>query len=98
MADVAANSKGIVTTNGTFKGVKLVLAQHLRRCRGVLTRSACQGVGGTKDGTTSLHGVKTLPDHRNDGTASHVPDEAGEEWLVLEVSVVCARGARRAGR
>jgi len=48
VADVAANSQGKVTTDGT-------------RGRG-------KGVGGTEHHTASLHGIKTLPDHSDNGT------------------------------
>ena len=45
-------------------------------------------VGGAEHLAAGLDGVKTLPDHRDDGAGSHVLDEAGEEGLPLEVSVV----------
>lgn len=45
-------------------------------------------VGGTKDGTTSLDGITTFPDHGANGTAQHVVDESWEEWLGGEVGIV----------
>lgn len=54
-----------------------------------LTRLRGQGVGGTQHDTTCLDGIKALPDHRNDGSRSHVLDQARKEGLVLEISVVC---------
>ena len=53
------------------------------------TRSRREGVGRAEHDTAGLDGVKALPDHRDDGASSHVLDEAGEEGLALEVSVVC---------
>ena len=53
------------------------------------TRSRSEGVGRAEHDTAGLDGVKALPDHRDDGASSHVLDEAGEEGLALEVSVVC---------
>ena len=54
-----------------------------------LTGSGSQGVGGTKHSATSLDSVKSLPDHADDGSGSHVLNQAREEGLALEVSVVC---------
>ena len=47
-----------------------------------------KGVGSTQHGTTSLNGVKALPDHRHDRTRSHVLDKAREERFALQVLVV----------
>jgi hypothetical protein len=59
---------------------------------GVITTNGAWGrlkrVGGTKDGTTLLNNVLTLPDGSDDRTGSHVLQEAWEERLGLEVSVV----------
>ena len=55
------------------------------------TRSRREGVRRAEHGTASLDGVKTLPDHRNHGARCHVLDQAGEEGLALEVSVVYTR-------
>ena len=53
------------------------------------TRVRGEGVGGAKHRTASLDGIETLPDHSDDGAGSHVLDEAREEGLAFEVSVVC---------
>ena len=53
------------------------------------TRSRGEGVGGTEHGTAGLNSIETLPDHGDNGARGHVLDEAGEERLALEVSVVC---------
>jgi len=45
-------------------------------------------VGGTKHNTAGLDGIQTLPNHCNDGTSSHVFDQAREEGFVLEILVV----------
>ena len=58
------------------------------RSIGRRTRSRREGVGRAEHDTASLHGIKALPDHGNDGARGHVLDEAGEEGLALEVSVV----------
>ena len=55
------------------------------------TRSRVQGVGGAEHRTTSLDNLLTFPDHANDGTRGHVPDETGEEGLAGEVSIVLAQ-------
>ena len=52
------------------------------------TRSRRERVGRAEHGAASLDGIETLPDHANDGAGGHVLDEAGEEGLALEVSVV----------
>ena len=56
--------------------------------REIRTRSRGKRVGGAEHGTAGLDRIETLPDHGNDGAGSHVLDEAGEEGLALEVSVV----------
>jgi len=48
-----------------------------------------EGVGGTKHDTAGLDGIKTLPDHGDDGARGHVLDQSREEGLALEISVIC---------
>ena len=45
-------------------------------------------VGRAEHGTAGLDGVKTLPNHSDNGTGSHILDESGEEGLLLQVLVV----------
>ena len=45
-------------------------------------------VGSTEHDAAGLDGIKTLPDHGNDGARGHVLNETREEGLALEVSVV----------
>lgn len=52
------------------------------------TRGGLQGVGSTQDGSTSLDGVQTFPNHTDNGAGVHVLDQAGEEGLFLQVLVV----------
>ena len=59
------------------------------RSIGRRTRSGRERVGRAEHDTASLHGVKALPDHGDDGASGHVLDKAGEEGFALEVSVVC---------
>jgi len=59
-----------------------------RTCR-LLTNWGLERVSCSEHNTTSLHSVKALPDHGDDGAGSHVLDQAGEEGLALEVSIVC---------
>jgi hypothetical protein len=51
-------------------------------------RGRGKGVGGTEDGAASLDSIKTLPDHGADGARVHVVDEASEEGLGAEISIV----------
>ena len=53
------------------------------------TRSGGQGVGSAKHNAASLDGIEALPHHGNDGARGHVLDEAREEGLALQVSIVC---------
>lgn len=69
------------------------LTRVKRATDGTRTRGGREGVGGTKHGAASLDRVETLPDHGDDGAGGHVLDEAGEEGLALEVSVVCKKSA-----
>lgn len=57
----------------------------------IFTRSRGKGVGRAEHDTAGLDRIETLPDHRDDGAGGHVLDEAGEERLALEVSVVCRK-------
>lgn len=56
---------------------------------GRLTRCRCEGVGRAEHDTSSLDSVKALPDHGDDGSGSHVLDQAWEERLSGEVGVIC---------
>lgn len=51
-------------------------------------RGGGKRVGGTEDGAAGLDDLTALPDHGDDGAAQHVGDEAGEERLGAEVSIV----------
>jgi hypothetical protein len=86
MADVATNSQGKVATNGTLK--PKTLSGSLTRNVFNRTRGRRKRVGRAEHGAASLNGVKTLPDHGNNGTRSHVLDEAREEGLAVKISVV----------
>jgi hypothetical protein len=55
----------------------------------LLTDGGLERVGGTEHDTASLDGVKSLPNHGNNGAGRHVLDQAGEEGLALEIGVVC---------
>lgn len=52
------------------------------------TGRAGKRVRGTKNGTTGLDDVTTLPDHGAHGSGTHVCDETLKEGLVREVGVV----------
>ena len=54
----------------------------------VLTDGRCKRVGCTKHGTASLDGIQALNDDGYNRARGHVPDEAGEEGLVFEVSII----------
>lgn len=55
------------------------------------TDEGLEGVGSTEHDAPGLDGVKSLPDHGDDGSRSHVLDEAREEGLSLVISIVCGR-------
>ena len=55
----------------------------------VRTGSRGKRVSSAEHDTAGLDGIETLPDHGDDGARGHVLDEAREEGLALEVSVVC---------
>lgn len=50
--------------------------------------SRCWRVSLTQQGSSSLDGIGTLPDHGADWARVHVLDETSEEWLRREVLVV----------
>lgn len=50
-----------------------------------------QWVGGTKDDSTLLDNVLTLPDSSEDWAGKHVGQQGWEEWLLLEVGVVSSQ-------
>ncbi len=52
------------------------------------TGGRLEGVGGTKNGTTLLDNILTLPNGGKNGTRSHVREQTREEGLLLEVEVV----------
>ena len=52
------------------------------------TRVGRKRLGLAEHLAASLDCVKALPDHAADGSAGHVLDKAGEELLLLEISVV----------
>jgi len=47
-----------------------------------------KGVGGAKHGTASLDSIKTLPNHGDDGAGGHILDQAREERLAFEISIM----------
>lgn len=53
-------------------------------------RGRGEGVGGTEKGAAGLDGVLTLPDGGNDRARHHVLEQAREEGLLLQVTVVVA--------
>ena len=88
MADVAANSKSEVATDGALGVHTCSMRVHSLHVWKRLTRSGGKGVGRTEHSAASLDSIKTLPDHADDGAGGHVLDEAREEGLALEVGVV----------
>jgi hypothetical protein len=52
------------------------------------TRGRLKRVGGTKNGTTLLDNILTLPNGGKNGARSHVREQTGEEGLLLEIRVV----------
>lgn len=54
----------------------------------LLTDRRGEGVGSTEHDSASLDGIKTLPDHTDNGARGHVFDEAGEESLAFEVGII----------
>ena len=88
MADVAANSKSEVATDGAFGVHTCSMHVHSLHVRKRLTRRGGKRVGRTEHSAASLDSIKTLPDHADNGAGSHVLDETREEGLALEVSVV----------
>ena len=87
MADVTAYSEGEVATDGTYIACTFNARAYLMLKR-ILTRRGLERVGRAEHSAASLDSVKALPDHADDGAGSHVLDEAREEGLALEVSVV----------
>lgn len=51
-------------------------------------RGRVLGIGGSKNLTTSLDNVQTLPDHGDDRSRGHVLDKTREEGTGREVSIV----------
>lgn len=96
MADVAANGEAVVTADGACEKVSERITRYATRC--VLTDGGLEGVGSTEHDAAGLDGVKSLPDHGDDGAGGHVLDQAGEEGLALEIGVVCGQGSAPARR
>lgn len=96
MADVAANGEAEVTADGTCDKVSERITRYATRC--ARTDGRLEGVGGAEHNTASLDGVKSLPDHGDDGAGGHVLDQTGEEGLALEIGVVCGQGSAPARR
>ncbi len=96
MADVAANGEAEVAADGACDKVSERITRYATRC--VRTNGRLEGVGGAEHNTAGLDGVKSLPDHGDDGAGGHVLDEAGEEGLALEIGVVCGHGSAPARR
>lgn len=67
-------------------------------CISGLTWVAGERVGRAKHCTARLDGIKTLNDNRDNGARSHVLDQAGEERLVTEVSIVWGHQIRVSNR
>jgi hypothetical protein len=61
-------------------------AKHFRKKEP--TRGRGERVSCTEHGTAGLDGIQALPDHGNDGSCSHVLDQAREERFSLEILVV----------
>jgi len=72
----AVGSMAYVTPN-----INCEITSDGARCAG--KRVCC-----AEEDAASLDGVTALPNHGADGTTQHVLDQAGEEWLLLEVGVV----------
>jgi hypothetical protein len=51
-------------------------------------RGRLQRIGSAQNGTSSFDHVTPFPDHRTDGAAGHVCDQAREKWLLGEVLIV----------
>lgn len=52
------------------------------------TSSRSKWVGSAKHNSTSLNSVESLPNHGDHRSRDHVPDQTGEEWLSLEISII----------
>lgn len=71
MADVTANSKGVVTADGAYENVNIKYSLITARR---LTRARLQRIGSAQHDTAGLHSVQTLPDHGKDRAREHVLD------------------------
>ena len=94
MADIATDSKRKIATNSTFLGAALSTHEGGKKRNTRRTGSRSKRVSCAEHHTASLDGIEALPDHGDDGARSHVLDKTREEWLALQVLVVCSQKKR----
>lgn len=61
------------------------------------TRGRLKRVGGSKDSTSLLDNILTLPDGSKNGAGAHVGQKSSKEGLLLEIGVVVSKKSLRGG-